>query len=840
MEQMKHMKHQYSLRYYAVTVLFLLFVCGVSPQAVRAQWTTSGNNISNTNPGNVGVGTAAPSTKLDIIGTAKAESLSVGGAAAEKTFTLYWSNDVANQKVQVYWPASTQVDGIFEITVTGHYWNSNTNGGIRKRIVINGRNIGIINMQEAEVPFRLGYTGSSNTISNIMWDAANSRYYFIVSNLDNKQNGITVHVKSITPLATPANADNLNVTPIYTTDTTVYPQLYASLMSGNVGIGTATPGYRLDVQGGALNASGGLCIAGDCKTAWSQVSGAGSQWTTSASNIFYNTGNVGIGTTTPIDRFHVESGVNDMGLFLRNSLTSANATNRISFANGTATATAIIESVKVSSGSVATDLKFWVHNGASWNYPLYLKNNGNVGIGTTLPNYKLDVSGEINATGLRINGTPVGSGPWSTGSGNVYYNTGNVGIGTSAPASLLQVGNGALAGTMALPGINVANGNSSYVSVDNGTIKFFMGADISAHGIVGTYTNHPIAFRTGNVERMRIDTTGNVGIGVASPATKLDVAGQVRSSSGGFVFPDGTVQATAATGGGSVAASNVTQGQFGAGNYIFPGNVDINGTLTWGTNDSRTEWKDDAGAIASKSGFFETSNPVNYPAGATTWWHLIESRHNNPNNNYALQIAGSFFDQNLYVRKTNVSTATTATTAAAPWSKFVLQDSDGNTAIGASPSSTLNVQGNITVSGNINAKYQDVAEWVESSQKLEAGTVVALDPEKSNQVLASTEAYDTKVAGVISAQPGISLGERSESKVLVATTGRVKVKVDATRAPIKIGDLLVTSDVQGVAMKSEPFSVGGRRMHSPGTIIGKALEPLASGTGTILVLLSLQ
>jgi hypothetical protein len=74
----------------------------------------------------------------------------------------------------------------------------------------------------------------------------------------------------------------------------------------------------------------------------------------------------------------------------------------------------------------------------------------------------------------------------------------------------------------------------------------------------------------------------------------------------------------------------------------------------------------------------------------------------------------------------------------------------------------------------------------------------------------------------------------------VATTGRVKVRVDATRAAIKIGDLIVTSDVEGVAMKSEPILLSGRRIHAPGTIIGKALEPLAGGTGEILVLLSLQ
>lgn len=179
--------------------------------------------------------------------------------------------------------------------------------------------------------------------------------------------------------------------------------------------------------------------------------------------------------------------------------------------------------------------------------------------------------------------------------------------------------------------------------------------------------------------------------------------------------------------------------------------------------------------------------------------------------------------------------------AGSPGARITVQSNTGNVGIGTvNPTAKLDVQGDINVSGNINAKYQDVAEWVLSSQAIPAGIVVVLDTRNSNQVIASTEPYDTRIAGVISARPGITLGEAGPNKVLVATTGRVKIKVDATRASIHIGDLLVTSDRAGHAMKSEPITISGRKIHSPGTLIGKALEALDKGTGEILVLLSLQ
>lgn len=107
---------------------------------------------------------------------------------------------------------------------------------------------------------------------------------------------------------------------------------------------------------------------------------------------------------------------------------------------------------------------------------------------------------------------------------------------------------------------------------------------------------------------------------------------------------------------------------------------------SWGENDSRTEYRQDAGLQGGRvaSGFYQASAPVNFPAGAGSWWHLLDVRHSNPENNYAMQIAGSFFDQNLYFRKTNNN-------GAQSWSR-ILAEADGKVGIGIiNPAAPLHV-----------------------------------------------------------------------------------------------------------------------------------------------------
>ena len=256
-------------------------------------------------------------------------------------------------------------------------------------------------------------------------------------------------------------------------------------------------------------------------------------------------------------------------------------------------------------------------------------------------------------------------------------------------------------------------------------------------------------------------------------------------------------------------------------------------------------------ADVGNSGVFESGGLVGI--GTSTPFDTLHVRFNNTAGTatgYAVQNLGNtstsysgmlFYDQNGALGQfqgfNNVTHEYRINNIAQTSGQF---DGSINFMIGSSSKFRIASNGDVTVAGNIAAKYQDVAEWVETSSLLEAGTVVIVDPTQPNRVLAAPKAYDTRVAGAVSRQPGLLLGERSDSTAMVAQSGRVRVKADATYGAIKIGDLLVTSPTPGYAMRSRPVRVGGHSLHRPGTLLGKALEALPGGKGEVLVLLTLQ
>lgn len=466
--------------------------------------------------------------------------------------------------------------------------------------------------------------------------------------------------------------------------------------------------------------------------------------------------------------------------------------------------------------------------------------------------------------------------------------SGNVGVGTSAPDARFQVhhssSNTNLASlqfadlAFAFRNTTTTNGNVSLISFQD-SAGF---GNVAVGAVQKDQTNHfaDMIFMTRNggtsfAERMRIVSDGKVGIGFNLPTAQLHIMAStgeavrlyrnantaafgvaqyfsLNNSSGTQVD---YAQISGGITGNTAGAENGALAFYtrGTGTVAERMRIHSNGNVSIGTDvmpsyklhvqggsinssealcingDCKSSWSLVTGPWASGSGSINYSGSVGI--GISSPLYTLDV--NGGANGFRAKAASASSNDTIATFENNSAI------------KMIVR-ADGKVGIGnPSPQKTLDVNGDINAAGTITAgtiqaKYQDVAEWVESSQQLSAGTVVVLDPDKNNQVLASTQSYDGRVAGVISPQPGIALGEHGEGRVLVAATGRVKVKVDTTNGPIKIGDLLVTSDKEGVAMKSVPIEFGGARIHRPGTLIGKALEPLAAGTGEILVLLSLQ
>jgi len=120
------------------------------------------------------------------------------------------------------------------------------------------------------------------------------------------------------------------------------------------------------------------------------------------------------------------------------------------------------------------------------------------------------------------------------------------------------------------------------------------------------------------------------------------------------------------------------------------------------------------------------------------------------------------------------------------------------------------------------AVWRHPGEFFAASSVIQAGDVVVLDPTVPGAVRRCEVASDRNLVGV-------AIAPDYEGKVEVAVAEIREVLVDASVQAIAQGDLLTTSATEGAAMRAVSSA--------PGTILGKALEPLGSGVGTIRVLL---
>lgn len=180
--------------------------------------------------------------------------------------------------------------------------------------------------------------------------------------------------------------------------------------------------------------------------------------------------------------------------------------------------------------------------------------------------------------------------------GKGYFSE-RVGIGTTSPQELLHL-NGSIRGNQS-GALRISSGNG-YIDVGAKNAgfahfytdrpRFFFSKTIIVNGAIGSYRSN-LSLQAASSTKMTITTEGNVGIGTSSPGSKLEVAGMIRSTSGGIQLPDGTIIDEASDlGGGSGGDSywdaatggiNYSEGNVGINNSTPSSALDVNGDLNF-------------------------------------------------------------------------------------------------------------------------------------------------------------------------------------------------------------------------------------------------------------------
>jgi hypothetical protein len=278
-------------------------------------------------------------------------------------------------------------------------------------------------------------------------------------------------------------------------------------------------------------------------------------------------GNVGIGTASPDRLFEVDEASGDAYIRLRASDTGGGADTifeNLCADNGQNNYIYFGDLDDVNIGIIryshASDFMSFTTNATE---RMRITSTGNVGIGTSSPGGDLHIQGAVgNQVRLYLtdgDATGTGNSLLISKSGTLSYvsdrqagsslffgtadtermridSSGRVGIGTSSPASRLTVSDGSSGLTpFSDTDVFIDSNGSNYLQFGSGissspAIYFGDSADGDAGGIIYSHATDAMSFRANAAERMRIDSSGNVGIGTTSPSTKLHV---VDSTTGG-------------------------------------------------------------------------------------------------------------------------------------------------------------------------------------------------------------------------------------------------------------------------------------------------------------------
>jgi hypothetical protein len=216
-------------------------------------------------------------------------------------------------------------------------------------------------------------------------------------------------------------------------------------------------------------------------------------WNSSGSDIYYDDGKVGIGTTSPGSLLHVNGASNSIFVSYTDNDNTAQWVDLSSrqYASGSESegytliygdSNSAENIVNVggadSRKNAVTSVRFHTAGNSATRQgteKMRIKGDGKVGIGTTSPTEKLEVAGIVKATSFVGNGsglTGIDAGKWEENGNEIYYNGGNVGIGISDPQAKLHI-NGS-AGSLST-GLAFGDGDTGIHENPDDSLSFTLG-----------------------------------------------------------------------------------------------------------------------------------------------------------------------------------------------------------------------------------------------------------------------------------------------------------------------------------------------------------------------------